>query len=312
MSSENRNIRANENSPKKPGYIVQAFENDCILVRLDQMLPNKPWRATIKSSKKYKQIAASIQAVGLVEPPVLSRDPVNPGSYFILDGHLRIEVLKELGQVEVECLIATDDEAFTYNKQVSRLAAVQEHAMIVNALKLGVPEEYLANALSINVSSIRRRANMLKGICSEARELLEDKNCPMAVFEKLKKMQPLRQIEASELMINANNYSVAYASAILAGTPQSQLAASNRPKTIKGMTADAIIRMEKELNRLQEGMVTIRDTYAKDHLELTVVKGYLKRLLANASVVRYLAVHRPEYLREFQSIVDMESAQTPP
>src|SRR5690606_16248801 len=100
--------------------------------------------------------------------------------------------------------------------------------------------------------------------------------------------------------------------AILAGTPQSQLAASNRPKTIKGMTADAIIRMEKELNRLQEGMVTIRDTYAKDHLELTVVKGYLKRLLANASVVRYLAAHRPEYLREFQSIVDMENAQTPP
>lgn len=297
----------NGKDPNATQNILQAFENGCILVRIDRMLPSKPWRATIKSSKKYKQITASIETVGIVEPPVLMRDPQNPGNYFILDGHLRIEVLKDLGRIETECLIATDDEAFTYNKQVSRLAAVQEHAMIVNALKLGVPEEYLAKALSINISSIRRRANMLNGVCSEARELLKDKNCPMAVFETLKKMQPLRQIEASELMINANNYSVAYASAILAGTPQSQLAEPNRPKTVKGVTADAIIRMERELRRLQEAMSSIQDTYSKDHLELTVIKGYLKRLLANASVVRYLAVSHPEYLPEFQNIIDMES-----
>ncbi len=287
--------------------IQQAFENGCALIRIDLMLPSKPWRATIKSSKKYKQIMASIETVGIVEPPAVIRDPQNPGNYFILDGHLRIEVLKDLGRIETECLIAKDDEAFTYNKQVSRLAAVQEHAMIVNALKLGVPEEYLAKALSINVSSIRRRANMLNGVCSEARELLRDKNCPMAVFETLKKMQPLRQIEASELMINANNYSVAYASAILAGTPQSQLAEPNRPKSIKGISADAILRMERELRRLQEAMTSIQDTYSKDHLELTVVRGYLRRLLANVNILRYLAVNHPEYLSEFQTIVNMES-----
>lgn len=39
----------------------------------------------------------------------------------------------------------------------------------------------------------------------------------------LRKMNPLRQIETAELLINANNYSVSYASATLAGTPQTQL-----------------------------------------------------------------------------------------
>lgn len=199
MTDEPQQKPLDDEAAQKVESILQAFEDDCVLVRLDRMLPNKPWRAAIKTSKKYKQIAASIEAVGLVEPPVLSRDPLNPGSYFILDGHLRIEILKDLGREEVECLIATDDEAFTYNKQVSRLAAVQEHAMIVNALNLGVPEEYLAKALSINVGTVRRRANMLNGVCVEARELLKDKNCPMTVFETLKKMKPLRQIEASEL-----------------------------------------------------------------------------------------------------------------
>ncbi|MVA36328.1 plasmid partitioning protein RepB C-terminal domain-containing protein [Agrobacterium vitis] len=291
--------------------VRQGFENNCILVKMEHLLPGKAIRKAIKSSRKYKQIATSIGEVGLVEPPVIARNPDNVGSFFILDGHLRIEVLKDLGHTEVECLVSTDDEAFTYNKQVNRLASVQEYAMIVNALNQGVPEERIAKVLSVNVSTIRRRSRMLNGVCTEATELLKDKNCPMAMFEILKKMQPLRQIEAADLMINANNYSVAYASAILAGTPRNQLAEPDKPKTIKGMTADAIARMEKELSRLQEAMTSIQDTYGKDHLELTVVKGYLKRLLGNSRIVSYLIVNRPEYLPEFQSIVDITSTMPP-
>ena len=33
------------------------------------------------------------------------------------------------------CLIADDDEAFTYNKRVNRLATIQEHYMIVKAIE---------------------------------------------------------------------------------------------------------------------------------------------------------------------------------
>ena len=32
-----------------------------------------------------------------------------------------------MGETEVTCLISTDDEAFTYNKRVNRLAIIQEH-----------------------------------------------------------------------------------------------------------------------------------------------------------------------------------------
>jgi hypothetical protein len=63
-------------------------------------------------------------------------------------------------------------------------------------------------------------------------------------------MNPLRQIEAAELFINANNFSISYASAILAGTPQAQLVTPQAPKRLKGMTAEAIARMERELSRL--------------------------------------------------------------
>jgi hypothetical protein len=60
--------------------------------------------------------------IGLVEPPAVIQDSRDADSYLLLDGHLRIEVLRDLGQTEVECLVSTDDEAFTYNKRISRLS----------------------------------------------------------------------------------------------------------------------------------------------------------------------------------------------
>lgn len=289
----------------RPDSVAHGFEEDCVTLPVAALLPVKVLRTATKSSKKYQQIAASIREVGLVEPPVVARDPANPGTFLLLDGHVRIEVLKDLGVEQVECLVSTDDEAFTYNKRISRLSSVQEHKMIRRAIERGVPEEKIAKALDINTQSVRRKVRMLDGICDETVALIKDKPCPMAVFEILRKMKPLRQIEAAELLVNANNYSVAYASAILAGTPQTQLVEGSKAKRIKGITPEAMARMESELARLQESITSIQETYGQDHLHLTVIKGYLAKLLGNARVVRYLMQHRPEFLTEFQAIADM-------
>jgi hypothetical protein len=55
---------------------------------------------------------------------------------------LRLEALKELGETETLCLIATDDEAFTYNNRINRLAIIQEHKMILKAIERGVSEDH--------------------------------------------------------------------------------------------------------------------------------------------------------------------------
>ena len=296
---------------RRTDVVAHGFEDDCVTLAVDALLPVKVLRTATKSSKKYQQITASIREVGLVEPPVVARDPANPGTFLLLDGHVRIEVLKDLGIETVECLVSTDDEAFTYNKRISRLSSVQEHKMIRRAIERGVPEEKIAKALDINTQSVRRKVRMLDGICDETVAILKDKPCPMAVFEILRKMKPLRQIEAAELLVNANNYSVAYASAILAGTPQAQLVEGAKPKRIKGITPEAMARMEGELARLQESITSIQETYGQDHLHLTVIKGYLAKLLGNARVVRYLMQHRPEFLPEFQAIAEMTSTLPP-
>ena len=260
-----------EKRNKRPEVVSLAFENDCVTLSVDTILPVRSLRKTVKASHKYRQITASIREVGLVEPPVVARDPGQPGVFLLLDGHLRIEVLKDMDISQVECLVSTDDEAFTYNKRISRLAAVQEHRMILRAIERGVSEEKIAKALDLNVHSVHRKVRMLDGICEETVSLLKDKACPMAVFEILRKMKSLRQIEAAELLINANNYSVAYAAAILAGTPHSQLVEGTKPKHMKGITPEAMARMERELGRLQEAITSIQESYGKDHLQLTVI-----------------------------------------
>jgi hypothetical protein len=276
-------------------------------VPIEALLPVRPPRATVKASHKYQQIRASVMEIGLVEPPVISRIAGDPDRYLLLDGHLRVEILKDMGNSHVECLVSTDDEAFTFNKRISRLSAVQEHAMILKAIARGVPDEKIARALSLHVNSVQRKVRLLDGICQEAVSLLKDRTCPMAVFEILKRMKPMRQIEAAELLVAANNLTVAYATAILAGTPANELVGDTKPKKVKGVTPEAMARMERELARLQESISEVQDDYGREHLQLTVVKGYLAKLLGNPRVVRYLLQHRPEYLEEFQAIAEASS-----
>lgn len=281
-----------------------GFEPEIVSVPISALMPVKTLRTTVKASHKYQQIARSVNEIGLVEPPVVARDKDAPGRYLLLDGHLRVEILKDAGATEVECLVSTDDEAFTYNRNVNRLSSVQERAMIVRAIERGVPEEKIAAAMSLEVVSVQRRIRMLDGICEEVVALLSDKHCPLAVFDVIRKLKPLRQIEAAEFLVGSNNYSVAYANAILASTPQSQLVEGAKAKP-KGVSPVAMARMERELANLQAAVGAVEETFSRDNLHLTVAKGYLTKVLANGRVERFLATRYPELLEQLQAIADV-------
>jgi len=289
-----------------------GFEPNTIVLRLEQIVPLKTLRSGTKGGGKYAQIANSVRAIGLVEPPVVIRDASRSGSYFLLDGLLRIEALKDLGVDEVECLISTDDEAYTYNKRINRLAAVQEHRMIVRAVDRGVPAERIAEALGLDPVTIRRRFRMLDGICPDAVELLKDTTCPLVVFEILRQMAPIRQIEAAELIIGQANFTMMFARALLAATPANQLVDRRRRKPTgrAAVTSEQMARMERELASLQSQVNSVEDSYGVDNLHLTVAKGYVAKLLANARIVRWLGVSRQEYLAEFQAIAEIEHIGT--
>jgi RepB plasmid partitioning protein/ParB-like nuclease family protein len=294
---------------KKPSQPVKtAFEDRAEKIAISDIIPLRLIPDRTKKSTNYAKIAASIREIGIVEPPVVARDRSHTGKYLLLDGHLRIEVLKGIGAMQVTCLIATDDEAFTYNKRVNRLATIQEHKMILKAIERGVPEERIARALNIDVKTLEDRKYLLHDICPEVAELLKDKHVPIETFRILKKMRPLRQIEAAELMVGMNTYTTSYAKSLFAATPQDQLVDSQKPKSLKGLSPDQISLIERESANLERQFKMVERSYGSDHLDLVLAKGFLAKLLRNAQIVRYLAQHHAGILAEFQKVADMESA----
>jgi hypothetical protein len=274
-----------------------AFHFTTIELRPDQLIPRKHLSPALKHSPKYRQIKASLQAIGLIEPLVVF--PKANDHYLILDGHVRAAILTELAVPSIMCLIATEEEAYTYNKRVNPLSTVQEHQMILKALKNGTSEERIAAALDVNVREIRQKRDLLNGISSEAAELLKTRQVTADGFKILKKMTGYRQIEAAELMITAHNYSVSFAKAILAATKAEDLIQPTK-QHVNGFAREQFAGMEEEMTALQNDLSSIKNTYANDTLTLSISIKYLTSMLANKNVLQHLTKHHPDLLRELQ------------
>lgn len=286
--------------------IPLAFENMSMRIPIAEILPLKQLSPAAVKSVKYSQIAASIMEVGIIEPPVVIRDRHQPDKFHLLDGHIRLDVLAKRGDAEVVCLVATEDEAYTYNRRISRLATIQEHKMILKAIEKGVPEERLARALNVNISSIRHKKNLLEGMCAEAIDLLKEKQVPINTIGELRKMKPMRQIEAAGLMIAMNKFTVSYARSLVAATSDSMLVSPK--KKIAGLSEDQISLMEQEAATLDREFKAIEHDYGADHLDLVLAIGYVTRIMANARVVRHLAQFYPDILSEFTKMIAVRRA----
>lgn len=229
----------------------------------------------------------------------------------LLDGHVRHMILKSLGEAGAKCLIATDDEGFTYNHKVNRLSAIQEHFMIRRALKNGVTESRIARSLNVDVARIRQKRDLLDGICPEAVQLLKERRATANGLRELRRVKPMRQIEIAELMCAANNFSVEYAKCLVAATPLEQMVDAGRPKEVRGFSSQDIDRMEHEMESLGREFRVIEESHGKNVLNLVLVVGYLRKLLDNVRIVRFLSQNNPEILTEFQKLVEARNLAEP-
>lgn len=281
-----------------------GFVPEPLLLALSVVLPSRKSPDGLQSSRKFKQILASIEAVGLIEPLSVGK-PDRAGQHILLDGHTRLVALKQLGFDTAPCLVATDDESYTYNNRINRLSSIQEHVMIRRAVARGVTPDKLAKALDVDISHILKKLSLLDGICPEAAELLRDQNFSPNLGAVLRKLKPTRQVECVELMVSANNITVAYAQALVAATPSNMLVGEVKPKKLPGVSADQMAKMEREMGNLQEQFKLAEQSYGQDILNLVLAKGYLAKLMANEAILRHLTKKHPDVLNEFDSIVRM-------
>ncbi|MES2280553.1 MAG: plasmid partitioning protein RepB C-terminal domain-containing protein [Pseudomonadota bacterium] len=292
-------------SHKNP-VVHLGFERECIDVPLELLTVSKELVAGVKQTAKYKQIRASVQVVGLVEAIVVTPDKDRPGSFMLLDGHMRLEALRDLGQLQARCLISLDDEGYTYNKRVNRLSVIQVHRMIVQAAEVGTSVSKLATALDVTENAIRDKFKLLDGICTEAVALLAEKPATQGMFRVLRQMKPFRQIDTAQTMINLNNYSIKLALAMLQGTPPEQLMEKTASKMQRMGSSESLQRLERELAAVQSDTKLLDESYGPANLKLEIIKTHIKTLLDNAAIVRWLAKFHREYLQQLQLLADIK------
>jgi ParB-like chromosome segregation protein Spo0J len=284
-----------------------GFERRGVELPLDATLPIRQIKSSDQHFGKYRTVLASIKAIGLVEPLVVFPNKGAKGTYLLLDGHLRLKALRELGHEHAACLLSLDDDAFTYNDKVNGLSVIQEHKMIMKALDGGATEAQIASALDLDVQKIILGKNLLEGLHAEAVQILKDKPITERALRLLKQVKSLRQIEMAQLMVSGHNFTYAYVRALLVGTAPAHLVKPDEPKKVKGMTPQEIARMEREMEKLESDFRAVQDRFGQNTLHLGAAQRYVRKLLENARVKRFLQQRHPELLEELQELAALES-----
>lgn len=285
--------------------IKQCFNNHFQSYLIETLTPSRTLPVNIKSSEKYKKIVSSITEIGLIEPVMIFIH--DNGEQKILDGHLRIEALKDLNITHAHCLISPVEDTYSYNKRVNHLTILQEQKMLQKAVESGVPVEKLCAVLGLSQSIINTRLRISDGIAKEVLALLAEKNVSQNVFDILRRIKPYKQIEFVTTMITLNNFTKKFALSMLHTLPSEHLVRQIGNTTEEKDMVKTLARLEKEMAALQIETQNIQNEYAENNLNLIIVKSYIAKLLRTNDVIHWLYDNKCEYLDVLKKVVGIES-----
>ena len=186
-------------------------------------------------------------------------------------------------------------------------SAMEERAGRYTAEELLTLLRDLAQALDIDLGQVRGKAPLLDGIHPEVVELLKDRPIPAAALRHFRRVKPLRQIDMAQLMLSSDNYTCAYAQALIVGTPPAQLAGPKPASLVRGLSPEDITRMGNEMETLEGELRGFQDQFGENSLHLNAAHRYVKRLLENLRIERFLAQRYPEFLEEFKAVAALEA-----
>ncbi|MEB2420593.1 plasmid partitioning protein RepB C-terminal domain-containing protein [Citrobacter sp. R-1.5.2] len=284
--------------------IKQCFNNHFHLYPIDILSPSRSIPVNIRSSNKYKQILTSIAEIGLIEPIMIFI--TENGEHKILDGHLRIEALKDLEVTHAHCLISPVEDTYSYNKRVNHLTILQEQRMLQKAVESGVSVEKLCAVLGLSQGIINTRLRISEGISKEALALLADKNVSQNVFDVLRKIKLHKQMDFVSTMVTLNNFTKKFALSMLHALPAEYLVRKpdNAPDD-KDMIK-TLARLEKEMAALQVETQDIENEFAENNLNLMVVRSYIAKLLSKNEIIHWLYDNKSEYLDVLKKVLGVK------
>jgi ParB family transcriptional regulator, chromosome partitioning protein len=277
--------------------ITQAKSIQGIDVSIVKLVPRNE-RTVAK--KYYQRIEASLRAVGLIDPLIVY--PLEDG-YEILDGALRYRILLDLGVESVPCLIHEVRDGFTSNRMVNQLSASQEMRMLRKSLE-ELDEKTIANALGMQGISHRLNKGLLAKLHDEVVKAFNANKLNLQTAKELINVKPDRQLEILKLMESCKDFSTTFARGLVLKTPVARRAKSGGPRSPWTKSDEQRSQLLKKLQEAEQQQDFYSGLYRQYTTNLLKLVIYVRSLLANAEIRRYLTVNHGELLGVFEQILE--------
>jgi len=248
--------------------------------------------------RDYERIAASIRAVGLIEPLVVC--PEGDG-FEILNGHVRYQILLEMGVESVPCLVRKEKDGYTNNRMVSHLSPIQETRMIRKSLD-ELDEQTIANALAITVSN-RMHTSLLKELHPSVAKAFDAGKITKACARELTFVKPKRQESILSVMEHHKDFSIAFARALVLKTAPALRNKKSRGKNPWDTSERKKTDLLKALKEAEEKHDFYSSLYRQYSINLLKLVIYARTLISNKRVSAYLEENYPDVHSSFREII---------
>ena len=160
------------------------------------------------------------------------------------------------------------------------------------------------------VSTFRREQQRQRAFVRKAKVCEERLTFLVTAFQKLcadENFVNLLRAEGLPTMPAPLAGKLGHQEGLVLASPKDQVLNPEETKIKKGMSAEEFARMEQEMGTLERDLKAAERAYGENVLGLTVSLAYVKRLLGNPKVVRFLSGNHPEILSALETMAAAET-----
>ncbi len=263
------------------------------------MIKLRPLRERSVTKREYQRILASIKATGLIEPLVVYPEGED---YVILDGVQRYRALLELGVEVAPCILGQRREAFTGNRMVNRVSPVQEKRMIEKSLE-ELDERTIAEALGLGGIAHRLKKALIRQLHPDVAGAFDQGKITRGCAKEMTYVKPPRQKEILSAMECYQDYSVAFAKALILKTPPGQRESRGRKKGPWDKSAQRKSDLLKKLAEAEQKHDFYSRLYKQYTVDLLRLAIYARSLLTNNRIRTYLDEHYPAIVTRLEGVI---------
>ncbi len=268
-------------------------------IDIERLVPLKERDINLHKNRGYKKILSSISAIGLIEPLCVYEEE---GFYLILDGYLRYMALGQLGVRTVPCLIYPTKEAYTFNRMVNKLSAVQESRMLRESLKT-IDQNTVADVFGIKSIQHRLGTELLKQLDQKVISAIDQGVLSRRSAREMTYVTKPRQAAILKEMEKCQDYSISFVRAMVIKTP---VGMRNKKKKNTRPWKDNTEKKQELVNKLEavqkryDFYTHLYRQYSTDLMKLFI---YVRKLISNDAIRTYLDINYPEILEQFEAII---------